>query len=350
MDSCTIDIANDHTKAFTYWCVAALLLILFSIVSGALFGSAHLAFLDVIHVLKLKLFNIPHTELASSAIYIVWNLRLPRALLALAAGGGLAVCGVAMQAVTQNVLADPYLLGISSGASAAVSLAFFLGIPFAFSTWGISLFAFAGSCIALIFVYSIGMAGRAGSSSRLVLAGIAVSVVLGAFTQLFIILSPSDKTIRSVISWMMGSLAGARWENILFPCSAAVLGSLVFIFLARAFNLISLGDDTAISLGVNTRKIKKITTVVTAMITGVLVSACGIIGFVGFIIPHIVRFLIGSDHRRLFILSFLTGGLFLLWMDIIARVIMAPQEVPIGIFTALCGGPFFIWLLRKKIR
>ncbi|MGF7107849.1 FecCD family ABC transporter permease [Treponema pedis] len=338
--------------SFNFWLIlsAVSVLIFCSVSFGTLFGSADLAFKDVFKVFQLKLFGKETDDLSLSSIYIVWNLRMPRVLLAFAAGGGLAICGAAMQSVTQNILADPYILGISSGASAAVSVALFLGVPLSILTYGLPVFAFAGACIALVFVYSLGMAGRTGSSARLVLAGIAVSVVLNAFTQLFMMLAPSDRIIRNLLSWMMGSLASARWNNILFPCVCAIAGSLVFLFFARAFNVISLGDETAISLGIHTGKLKKITTLTTAMITGVSVSACGIIGFVGFIIPHIVRLLIGCDHRKLFPLSFLTGGLFLIWMDILARTLLSPQELPVGIFTALCGGPFFIWLLRKQIK
>ncbi len=335
---------------FGFWIFFVLLLIIVSTLAGGVFGSADIAFEDIFKVFKLKLFGIQDESLQISSVFIVWNLRIPRAILALVAGGGLAICGAGMQSITQNVLANPYLLGISSGASAAVSFSLFLGITNSSSTWSIPFVAFLGAMFSLLLVYRIGIAGRAGSSTRLILAGIAISVVLGAFSQLFIMITPSDRVLRSFMSWTMGSLAGARWNNLLIPVVGSIVGSLIFIFYSRAFNVISLGDETAISLGVNTNKIKKLTTVLTAFITGITVASCGIIGFVGFIIPHIVRLLIGPDHRKLFPLSFLVGGLYLLWIDIIARVVMAPQELPIGIFTALCGGPFFIWLLKKQIK
>lgn len=148
----------------------------------------------------------------------------------------------------------------------------------------------------------------------------------------------------------MGSLAGARWTTIGFPCFGAAAGSLVLICFAGAFNLLSQGDETAVSLGVNVKNVKRLTIIVTAFITGAVVSVAGVIGFVGFIIPHIVRILAGSDHRRVFPLSFFIGGLFLMWMDVLARVVIAPKELPVGIFTAFCGGPFFIWLLYRKNR
>ena len=270
--------------------------------------------------------------------------------MAIAAGGGLAVAGAAMQAVTQNVMADPYILGASSGASAAVAFTFVIGGVFAQSSSVISVFAFAGAILALLLVYSVGMVGSAGSTSRLVLAGMAISVILTAATQFFVSIAPDAYTVRNITAWTMGSLSSARWTTIGFPSFGAIAGSLVFIYFGRAFNLLSQGDDTATSLGLNVKSIKRLTIIVTAFITGAVVSVGGVIGFIGFIIPHIVRILIGSDHRRVFPLSFLVGGLFLMWMDVLARTIIAPKELPVGIFTAFCGGPFFIWLLYRKNR
>ncbi|PIE98590.1 MAG: ABC transporter permease [Treponema sp.] len=345
-----INCQDNRFLPFWLWTVFVILLIIASIIGGGLFGSADIAFADILKVFKLKLFGINDESLQISSVFIIWDLRIPRAILALAAGGGLAICGASLQSITQNVLANPYILGISSGASAAVSLAMFLGIAGMASTISIPIIAFIGAMLSLLLVYKIGIAGRSGSSIRLILAGTAISVVFNAFSSLFIMITPSDKVLRSFMAWTMGSLAGARWNNLLIPVVSSVLGSLIFLLYSRAFNVISLGDETAISLGINTNKIKKMTSVLTAFITGVMVAFCGIIGFVGFIIPHIVRLIIGPDHRKLFPLSFLVGGLFLLWIDIIARVIMAPQELPIGIFTALAGGPIFIWLLTKQIK
>lgn len=214
----------------------------------------------------------------------------------------------------------------------------------------ISVFAFAGAILALLLVYSVGMVGSAGSTSRLVLAGMAISVILTAATQFFVSIAPDAHTVRNITAWTMGSLSSARWTTIGFPSIGAIVGSLIFIYFGRAFNLLSQGDETATSLGLNVKSIKRLTIIVTAFITGAVVSVGGVIGFIGFIIPHIVRILIGSDHRKVFPLSFLVGGLFLMWMDVLARTVIAPKELPVGIFTAFCGGPFFIWLLYRKNR
>lgn len=321
-----------------------------SIVAGIFLGSVDLDAGIVLDVLKLKLFGMENSDLKRSAVSIVWELRFPRALLAIAAGGGLAVAGAAMQAVTQNVLADPYILGASSGASAAVAFTFVMGGPLAQKGSVISAFAFGGAMLSLMLVYSVGMIGSAGSSGRLVLAGMAVSVMLTAATQFFISIAPDAYTVRSITSWTMGSLTSARWNTIGFPICGALIGSLFFMFIARAFNLLSQGDETAAGLGVDVKTIKRLTIVFVSLITGSIVAAGGVIGFIGFIIPHIIRFLIGSDHRKVFPLAFLGGGLFLMWMDVLSRNLIAPKELPVGILTAFCGGPFFIWLLYRKNR
>ncbi|SHN83469.1 FecCD family ABC transporter permease [Desulfitobacterium chlororespirans] len=329
--------------------VLVFLSLVFSILVATAFGSAELSLRTVLDILKMKLFGIQDDANVQSAVYIVWNLRLPRAILAIAAGGGLAICGAAMQSITQNVLADPYILGVSSGASAAVSLCFFIGGTFA-QTGLLQTFAFLGAALSMALVYGVGMSGGvASNNTRLVLAGMAISIILNAISQFFITMSAVN-TSRSITMWMMGSLAGARWDNVAIPLLGSVLGLLFFLGNARSYNLISLGDETAIGLGVNVVRVKLLTTLVIALVTGLIVSSCGIIGLVGFVIPHVVRLLLGTNHRRLFPLSFLIGSLFLVWMDLLARFVMAPQELPIGILTAFCGGPFFVMLLYQQTK
>lgn len=332
-----------RTVVMTLGVLAALVV---SVLAAVLYGTADLTVETVIDVLKLKILGIETAGLSNSSVQIVWNLRMPRAILAIAAGGGLAISGAAMQAITQNELADPYILGVSGGASAMASLAFFLGGVFA-STVFVQVFAFSGAIIALFLVYSIGVTNGGGNGARLVLAGMAISIVMNAISQMFITLS-STNTTRSITMWLMGSLSSARWETIVVPLIICLAGLVFFILFSRAYDLVSLGDETAIGLGVNAAQLKRLTGVAVALVSGIVVSACGVIGLVGFVIPHIVRIILGSRHRRLFPVSFLVGSLFLIWMDLLARFVMAPQEVPIGIFTALCGGPFFVWLLYRQ--
>ncbi|MDO5425522.1 MAG: iron ABC transporter permease [Eubacteriales bacterium] len=323
------------------------ILLLFSVMAAILLGSSDLSPETVFAVLKLKLFGIENEEIPKNAVYIIWNLRLPRALLAIAAGGGLAVCGVAMQAITQNVLADPYILGVSSGATAMVSFLYFLGGVFVRISVFTQVGAFIGAVLAMVLVYFVGVVKGGSSSTRLVLAGMAISIVFNACSHFFIALS-NEQATRSITMWTMGSLAEARWGNLPYPLLASLAGLLFFAGNARAYNLISLGDETAVSMGVHTAKVKKWTMLMVAFVTGILVASCGIIGLVGFVIPHVVRILVGANHRKLVPISFLVGCVFLVWMDVAARLVMAPQELPIGIFTAFCGGPFFVWLLYRQ--
>lgn len=330
--------------------LAVLAALALSVMGGILLGSAELDMQTVFRVIGYKLGVTDGENLKRSAISIVWELRLPRVLLAAAAGGGLAVAGAAMQAVTQNVLADPYILGASGGASSAVALCFVIGGPLITSGASISSFAFFGAMLSLLLVYSIGRVGSAGSGSRLVLAGMAVGMVLMAITQFLLSIARDAYTVRNIMAWTMGSLASARWNTLAFPFFGSIMGSMFFMFTARAYNILSQGDETAAGLGVDVSMLKRVTIAVVSLITGVVVAAGGIIGFVGFIVPHIVRAMVGADHRRVFPLSFLMGGLFLMWMDILARTLFAPKELAVGMFAAFFGGPFFVWLLYRKNR
>ncbi len=313
-----------------------------------MYGSVDVPFSETINVLKYYLLNISTEALEQSNIYIVWNLRVPRIILGFVVGGSLAISGVAMQSITRNVMADPFILGISSGALSFVSIGFLVGGNLVNTTWFIPLLAFLGALFALIIVIIIGGFSKDASPVKLILAGSAVSITLNAIGQLGIYFSDSSNKSNSVVMWMMGSLASARWNNIIFTVITSILGIIFFTAFSRAFDLISLGDETAISLGANVTKIKRISLVVVAIIAGVSVASCGIIGLVGFIIPHITRFLFGAGHRKQFPLAFFFGGIFLIWMDLLARTILSPVELPVGVFTSLCGGPYFIWMLRRR--
>lgn len=324
------------------------IILIVSVFSACALGSVNVPLATVIKVFGQQLFGVLNPAVMAGDVYVVWGLRFPRAILAVAVGGGLSVAGAAMQSITRNVMADPYTLGISSGALAFVSIGFLAGGPLAKADWFISIMAFGGAVSALLLVFAIGGFSKSTSPAMLVLSGMAVSVTLNAVAQYCIYQEQDNMGAGSIINWMMGSLGGARWDDVWIPLGGCLLGAGYFTWHARAFDLIALGDDTAISLGINTRLVKRISLMVVAVVAGLSVANCGIIGLVGFMIPHIVRFLIGTEHRRVFPLAFIVGGIFLVWMDIVARTAMAPQELPVGIFTALCGGPYFVWLLRKK--
>ncbi len=324
------------------------LLLGISIFFACALGSSTVPIKTVINVLENQILGITSPDLSDGDVFIVWNLRFPRAVLAFAVGGGLAVAGAAMQSITKNVMADPYVLGISSGALASVSVGYLVGGILTRTGWFIPLLAFIGALGALALVFIIGGGSGNASPAKLVLSGMAVSITLNAVAQYCIYNQTNTNGASSIVNWMMGSLGGARWGNIIIPAIGCLAGLIFFMFNARSFDLIALGDDTAIVLGTDTNKLKISSMVVVAIICGVSVASCGIIGLVGFMIPHVVRFILGTDHRKEFPVSFMLGGIFLVFADILARTLLAPSEVPVGIFTSLCGGPYFIWLLHKK--
>ncbi|MCR5321517.1 MAG: iron ABC transporter permease [Lachnospiraceae bacterium] len=326
----------------------AMMIAIVSLFVACTVGAADIEISDVWNVFGYKAgFK---KEVESSAYYIIWGLRLPRAITAIFIGGGLAVAGAVMQSVTKNVMADSYILGISSGALAFVSVgAFILGQSISVG-WSSSLLAFAGALFSVFLVLAIGGTKGTMSSTRIVLVGQAISITLNAVAQYFIYTSVSGNKSSSIVTWMMGSLAGVRWNNMWVTVIGIFLCSGITFYLSRAYDLMALGDDTAITLGVNVNRMKRISLILVALITGFAVASSGIIGLVGFMIPHVVRAFVGSVHHRVFPISFILGGVFLMWMDVLARTILDPQEVPIGIFTALCGGPFFLWVLRKQVK
>ena len=279
---------------------------------------------------------------------IVWEIRFPRAILGAFVGAGLSVVGAVMQALVRNPLADPYLLGVSSGASvgAVVVLLFVGGI---FGANSLSTAAFLGSLLAFLLVFAVAREGGQITPSRLILSGVAVAYMLSAVTSFLVYISPEGR-VQSVIFWMLGGLGAARWSQLPIPLAVLLLAIGYLHVRARSINALLLGDETAITLGVNVNRFRKELFLVTALVTGVMVAVSGAIGFVGLMIPHVVRFIIGTDYRRLLPVSALVGSIFLVWVDVFARMILAPNELPVGIVTSALGAPFFVWLMRSKNR
>ncbi|MFS0576811.1 iron ABC transporter permease [Sporosarcina sp. 179-K 3D1 HS] len=279
---------------------------------------------------------------------IIWDIRLPRVLLGAVVGAGLAVVGVGIQALVRNSLADPYILGVSSGASVGATVVILFGAFSIFGQYALSIAAFGGALLSIIFVYFIAHVGGRLTTTRLLLAGVVVSMILSAVTSFIVISAPNEQGIRNAMFWMMGSLAGAKWSYLFIPTTAVLVGLLYLLTRFRALNLLLLGEETAGTLGISVHRFRKELIVVTALLTGVIVAVSGAIGFVGLMIPHLVRLVIGADHRKVLPVSALVGAIFIIWADVFARIAVAPEELPIGIITAVCGGPFFIWLLRKS--
>ena len=277
---------------------------------------------------------------------IIWEIRFPRAILAATVGSGLAVVGASLQAVTRNHLADPHLLGISSGGAFGAILALlhtglFLGLL------TVPLLAFGGALAATIIVLGVSRVADATSADRLILAGVAVSFIIMAAANALIFLGDPRAT-HTVVFWMLGGLGLAQWSQLIYPISVLVVCCLWLFTKTKELNAMTIGDETASTLGIAVREFRLSVFVIGALITGAMVAFSGIIGFVGLMIPHIVRLVVGGDYRRVLIGSAIAGAIFLLWADIVARTIMAPEDLPIGIVTGIIGGIFFVWLLRRN--
>ncbi|MEM6782735.1 MAG: iron ABC transporter permease [Bacteroidota bacterium] len=318
-----------------------------SALAGLLLGSVPLAPNVVVDVLLSRLTGEPPAD--PTAATIVWALRLPRVLLAFAVGGGLAVVGVGMQALVRNPLAEPYLLGVSSGASAGASL-FYLGFlpPVLSAALTLPIAAFLGALAAMVLVVLVAREGRYLPTARLLLAGVALSALFASVTAFVTFASPDADRMRAVLFWLLGSLSGAQWATLWLPLSTAVLGTALLWLAARPLDALLTGEDAARALGVPVEALKWGLIGWSALVTGVLVAAAGVVGFVGLIVPHAVRFVVGVSHRRVVPVSFLVGGTFLIVADLAARTLLAFQELPVGVLTALCGVPSFLWLLRRS--
>ena len=278
---------------------------------------------------------------------IVLLLRVPRVLLGAAVGAGLALAGVALQALTRNILAEPYLLGVTSGASTLSAASILFGATAGIGTASLATSAFAGALAAGIAVFLLARVGSQMTSTRLVLAGVSVGYVLHALTSLLIFASDDPNAGRSVLFWTLGSLAQATGQSALVTW-LVVLGTLGCLMCwSRPMDALAIGDATAQTLGIKPAKLRAAVMIVTALCVGALVAASGGIGFVGLIIPHVARLCVGSTHRQLLPAAALLGALFLLWADVLARTALAPQELPLGIVTALLGAPLLFMLVRK---
>ncbi|HAT4244027.1 FecCD family ABC transporter permease [Clostridium perfringens] len=333
--------------------IAVLLILLFisSIILGISFGAVDIPPYDVYRVFLYKVFGIKIgnlDEILNSTLFdIIWGVRMPRVLLGAFAGMALAMVGVIMQATIQNPLGDPYILGLSSGASLGATFSILIGFSGVLSSFGAPLGAFLGALMASIFVYFLARIGGRITPFKMILAGMVISSICSSLTSLIIFLSKDNEGIRTVNFWMMGSLAGAEWSNIVLPIAISVIPLIYFFTQYRNLNLMVLGDETSITLGLNIEKHRKIYMILSSLITGVIVSVCGTIGFVGIMIPHIVRLIFGTDHKTLLPFSALVGAIFLIWADVIARCAITNMELPIGIITSVIAAPFLLWLMVK---
>jgi len=278
---------------------------------------------------------------------IILTMRFPRVILAAFVGAGLALAGATFQGIFRNPMADPYVIGVSSGAAlGAVSSILFQTIFNTSIPFGIPLFAFIFAVLTIFLVYNLARVGGKAPVMTLLLAGIAVSSLITALVSLCTFFSGDQ--LHQVVFWLMGGLSGRGWDYVLMFIPYGVIGSTMVFVYARDLNAMLLGEEPAEHLGVEVERVKRRLLIAAALLTGACVSVSGLIGFVGLVIPHIVRMLFGPDHRILLPSVALVGAAFLLIADVLARVIIAPGELPVGIVTALVGGPFFIYLLRRQ--
>lgn len=279
---------------------------------------------------------------------IIWLLRLPRLVLAALVGMGLSVCGVIMQAVVKNPLADPYILGISSGASLGATAAILLGIGVALGENFVGIAAFIGAFAMSLGVLFISNLGGRSNSIKLLLGGMALSAVCGAFSSFIVYFANNKEGMQSIAYWMMGSFAGAKWENLMIIAPIVILAVLFLWTQSRMLNLMLLGDESALTLGTDLHIYRQIYLLVSSLIVGFVVYSAGMIGFVGLVVPHVIRMLVGTDHKKLIPVAALTGAIFLVVADGLCRIIIPRTELPIGILISIIGAPCFVYLMIKK--
>lgn len=311
------------------------LLLIVALVSLSV-GSVAIPFREVVKVLTGGVINEENRT-------ILLSIRLPRILLAIIVGGGLSVAGVVFQALLRNPLAEPFILGVSSGGTLGAVIAITFGISL--SVLSVPVFAFVGSLIVMLIVYNIAQRyGRLDPTTLLL-----VGIMTGAFfnAMILLIIAIRHQEARSAFLWLMGNLASADLNSLLVVAPFVLFAIVVIFIFSRSYNLIAIGEETAANLGLEVEKFKRLSYLLASMITGLVVSVSGVIGFIGLLIPHICRMMFGSDHRLLIPVSFFMGAIFLVMVDMISRTIISPAEIPVGAVTAAVGAPLFIWLLSR---
>lgn len=347
------NIVAQKQRTFLFLLIGLTAIALLSILLAVCLGTVKISPEESYRIILYKLFNVNLGDMISqlhpSHIDIIWDIRLPRVLMSAIIGAGLAMCGTVMQAAVQNPLAEPSILGISAGAALGATFSILLsGSSVIFFGLGTPFWAFIGALGASFFVLFLSGIGGRMSTVKMVLSGAIASALFIALSNFIVYISNNAEGIRSVTFWTMGSLAAAKWENLALPGIGIALACLFFLFQSRILNTLLLGEEAAITLGIDLTKIRRLYLIITALITGLIVASCGSFAFVGLVIPHIVRGLVGSDHRRLLPAAILTGAIFLIWTDVLTRVILKSGELPIGIITALVGAPFFMYILVKN--
>ena len=324
------------------WCFGALIA---ALLLSAAIGAVAIPPLDVARLLLSRVLALP-TDVSDTFATILFDIRLPRTVLIALTGAALSGSGAAYQGLFRNPLADPYLLGIASGAGLGAVLALAIQWPSsAISFFAVPVVAFIGALLTALLVYSLARVGRTTPISTLLLAGVAVGAFMTSLSTFLMLRSQGE--LRRAINWMLGGFALGGWSPVVAVLPEIILGLGVLLLVGRPLNVLQFGDDQARQLGLNVDRVKRLVIITASLTTAAAVSFSGIIGFVGLAVPHQVRLLWGGDYRRLMPLSIIGGAAGLLLTDIVARTALAPQELPLGVITALIGAPFFVWLLRR---
>ncbi|WP_144815229.1 MULTISPECIES: iron chelate uptake ABC transporter family permease subunit [Enterobacteriaceae] len=328
----------------TVSCLLSVILLCMAIALGVSVGELSIPLRDVFYAIsnKMGLTAVPLNRIYES---VIWDFRLSRALVAACCGAGLAICGAVLQSLLKNALAEPYVLGVSAGASTGAVMVVVLGI----GTGALSLSAgaFIGAFAAFAFVAFLTNGAR-GGNQQTILAGVAASQLFNAITAYTISTSASAQQARDVLFWLLGSFSGVRWPEFQLALVVVLIGLAVCLFYARALDAFTFGDDAAASLGIAVPVVRLILFTLTALMTATIVSMAGSIGFVGLVVPHIMRFMFGPLHRTLLVASALAGAILMVLADIASRVLIAPQSLPVGVVTAMVGVPFFAVIIFRS--
>jgi iron complex transport system permease protein len=339
---------NPRTVRLTVPLLALGVTLVLSVIAGIALGPTAVSFGDVLRYLGKAITGGSIRADEETGYSIVWHVRTPRVLLAAVVGAGLSVVGVAVQALVRNALADPFVLGISSGASVGATAVVVFGIFTGLGVLALSTAAFLGALGATVLVYLAARSRMGLTPLRLVLTGVALAYAFQALMSALVFLSPNGQAAQTVLFWLLGSLGAATWESLPLATIAVVVAVVVLLRRSTVLDVLSMGDETAASLGVDTAALRRWLFVLTAVVTGLLVAVSGSIGFVGLVLPHVVRMMVGSGHRQVLAVTPLAGACFMVWVDLLARTLFAPEELPLGVITALIGVPVFLVVMRRR--
>lgn len=335
-------------RRYTLSLVGLIGLLLLAATLGMAIGAVSVPFSEVWSIIGRHLIQPTSNVGAPGTDTIIWQIRAPRVVLGALVGAGLAIIGVAVQAMVRNPLADPYILGVESGAAAGAVAVIFFGGSFGKGIISPALGSFAGALLTLTLVFSLARQGGRVSSIRLLLVGVSLSFAFSGLTTFMQYATRDLAAQAAILFWLIGGLGGADWTKVPLLAAVLAIASAFAWYYARQLNILAIGDESATALGTNPDQLRIRLFVVLSLVVAVAVSMVGPIGFVGLVVPHVARLLVGAEHRRVLPVALLLGAIYLVSVDTAARWLLAPSEIPVGVLTAILGTPFFIWLIRRR--